>query len=53
MLVQLLARETKLAVAELTDRTSPQPDVIYITPPNKDVFVQDGVLRLSQRVLGA
>lgn len=50
MLVQLVGRETSLEVRELEDATEPQPNVIYITPPNQDVFVEDGTLYLREPV---
>ena len=46
MLVQLLTRETDIKVEELKDGQKPQADVIYITPPDSDVFVANGTLHL-------
>ena len=47
LLTALIARETALDVAELTeDVTEPKPRTIYIPPPNKDVVLQDGKLQL-------
>ena len=49
LLAVLVARETKLAVVEL-GKTPEQPkeDTIYVTPPNSDVILQDGMLRLVE-----
>lgn len=44
MLMELLARETRLQVKELTRNLIPSPDVVYITPPNHHVELQDGRL---------
>ena len=48
MLVQLLGRETNLPVRDVVDQMRPEPDVIYITPPNSDVFVNNGTLYLRR-----
>lgn len=48
MMVQLLARETKLPVEEIKDGTSVQPNTIYITPPNKDVRIKNSSLWLRE-----
>jgi len=44
----LVARETLLPVLELEDAVVPQPDTIYVTPPNRDVTYADGQLMLSE-----
>ena len=44
MLMELLARETSLPVKELARSQAPVPDVIYITPPNRHVELQNGLL---------
>ncbi|MDH4101391.1 MAG: PAS domain S-box protein, partial [Nitrospirota bacterium] len=46
MLKTLLSRECRLNVAELTVSQVPQADTIYITPPNWDIVIKDGILRL-------
>jgi len=46
MLVQLLGRETDITVEELSDGQKPKANVMYITPPDRDVFVIDGTLQL-------
>ena len=46
MLKTLLARECKLTVEDITDNQVPEPNTIYITPPNSDVEIREGVIRL-------
>jgi diguanylate cyclase (GGDEF)-like protein/PAS domain S-box-containing protein len=46
MLVPLIARTTTLRVQEVEDGDRPIPDVIHIVPPNCDVWVEEGRLRL-------
>ena len=46
LLTTLLARETQLDVIEIEGTTDPKPDTIYITPPNSDVIVEGGQLKL-------
>ena len=48
MLVQLLARETLLAVAEIEDGVEPVEGTIYIPPPGNDVIYVDGHLKLAE-----
>ncbi|MGC1954787.1 MAG: EAL domain-containing protein [Gammaproteobacteria bacterium] len=47
LLMNLLAPMTKLTVHDLRDRQRPEPGVVYITPPNRDVTLRDGVLHLT------
>ena len=44
MLMELLARETTLEVKEIARNQRPRPDIIYITPPNRHVELQNGML---------
>ena len=46
LLTELIGRETELKVAEITDGVVPNADNVYIAPPNHDVIVQGGRLRL-------
>jgi len=46
LLRDLLRPSTDLAVKDVTDRLIPQPNTIYITPPNHDVEYGGGMLRL-------
>ena len=48
MLVQLLSRETTLAVEEIQERTVPQPNTIYIPPPGHDVVFEGGAFVLRK-----
>jgi two-component system CheB/CheR fusion protein len=48
-LVQILARETSLTVKEATDGEILRPDQIYIIPPNREMTMQEGTLRLWAR----
>ncbi|MEM7744897.1 MAG: chemotaxis protein CheB [Pseudomonadota bacterium] len=47
LLTELIGRETTLPVLEIVDGTLPEPDTIYIAPPNSDVIVRAGRLRLQ------
>ena len=46
VLSTLISRETKLPVFELKGETAPEPNAIYVTPPNTDVVYETGKLRL-------
>lgn len=46
LMTELVARETNLNVADVTDGVEPAANVIYITPPKTDVVFSDGKLRL-------
>lgn len=46
-LVEILAHSTSLPVKEVEEGERPAPNTIYITPPNADVVIERGVLRLS------
>jgi two-component system CheB/CheR fusion protein len=46
LMTGLIASETKLKVVDITDGETPQPDVIYVTPPRHDVLIEHGKLRL-------
>ncbi|WP_415920226.1 chemotaxis protein CheB [Tateyamaria sp. SN6-1] len=46
VLSTLISRETKLPVHELGVETVPEPNSIYVTPPNTDVVYENGMLRL-------
>ncbi|MEO5335676.1 MAG: ATP-binding protein [Magnetospirillum sp. WYHS-4] len=48
MLAQLLGRETKLGMVEITDGQKIEPNAIYITPPNKDVRIKNSTLWLRE-----
>jgi two-component system CheB/CheR fusion protein len=48
MLVDLIRRESRLAVLDASDGECPKTNHIYITPPNRDIEIQDGFMRLSE-----
>ncbi|ATI42734.1 hypothetical protein CBW24_12460 [Pacificitalea manganoxidans] len=47
LMTTLLSRETQLAVREISDDITPEPDTIYVTPPGFDVVLHKGKLRLQ------
>ena len=49
-LSMLLSRGTKMPVVEISDGTPAQPDCVYVIPPNTDLTVVKGVLRLTPRL---
>lgn len=48
LMKELVARQTKLEVEDVVDGLLPQANVVYITPPNNDVVLHKGVLRLVE-----
>lgn len=46
VLTQLISRQTSLQVHTLEADVAPAPGTIYITPPNSDVILENGVIRL-------
>jgi two-component system CheB/CheR fusion protein len=48
LMVELLARETRLKVLEASNNLPPQADTIYVAPPNADITVANGRLRISK-----
>ena len=48
LMVELLARETTLTVAEASNNLPPKADTIYVAPPNSDVTVVNGKLHVSK-----
>ncbi len=44
MMVELLARETKVKIVGIKNRTKVAANTIHITPPNHDVEIRNGVL---------
>lgn len=46
MLAELLSRDTIVRVKEAADGDSPAPNVLYVTPPNRDIVLRGGRLRL-------
>jgi two-component system, chemotaxis family, CheB/CheR fusion protein len=50
-LPEILARTTKLPVAEVANGTLVQPDHVYVIPANTNLLLKNGVLQLGARVL--
>jgi two-component system CheB/CheR fusion protein len=48
-LVQILARETNLPIKEVTDGEFLRPNQVYIMPPNREMTLEGGALRLWAR----
>jgi two-component system, chemotaxis family, CheB/CheR fusion protein len=48
-LVQILTRETTLPIKEVTDGELLRPDHVYIMPPNHEMTLEKGALRLWPR----
>src|SRR2546426_381042 len=48
-LSNLLDKVTAMSVSEVTETTTPQPNTVYVQPPNKCVVAKNGALRLVQR----
>jgi two-component system CheB/CheR fusion protein len=48
MIAQLLGRETAMAVHEITHGTEPEANVIYVTPPGKNVVFKEGRFVLQE-----
>jgi two-component system CheB/CheR fusion protein len=49
LLSELLAKTTQLQVREIIDNTLAEANQIYVIPPNCDLAIADGVLKLSPR----
>ena len=47
LLYQLLSKATAMRVAQVVDRTHLEPNCVYVIPPNKDLTIDRGVLRLA------
>lgn len=48
LLVELLKRYTKMRVYEAEDGMAIEPDCTYIIPPNRDLALGDGALRVTE-----
>ena len=51
ILVELLQSATTMKVVQVNEDTSVQPDCVYVIPPNKEMAIQHGVLRLSNFIV--
>jgi len=49
LLAEILARATAMPVAEVHDQPSLRPDHVYVIPPNRDMVISRGALRLLPR----
>jgi two-component system CheB/CheR fusion protein len=49
-LPRLLGRVTELPVIEIAGRIKPEPDTVYVLPPNKGLLYKHGALVLTKRV---
>lgn len=47
-LSNLLSRATQMPVAEITGRVKPEPDTVYVMPPNKGLIYKNGALSLTE-----
>ncbi|MGH7453181.1 MAG: chemotaxis protein CheB, partial [bacterium] len=52
MLTELLSRATSMPVNEVIDGTTVEPNHVYVIPPNTDMAILQGVLRLLPRLEG-
>ncbi|MCM8625699.1 EAL domain-containing protein [Accumulibacter sp.] len=48
MMSQLLGRETTMPVRDIEDGMLPEPNTVYITPPNRNLTLLDGHFRLVE-----
>lgn len=48
-LAEILSRGTSMPVTEVQDKTRISPNHVYIIPPNANMFLEDGLLRLEAR----
>jgi two-component system CheB/CheR fusion protein len=48
-LPSLLGKVTQMPVVEINKRIKPEPDTVYVLPPNKALIYRNGALTLSQR----
>jgi two-component system CheB/CheR fusion protein len=51
-LATLLGRATAMPVIEVHDSPRLEPNTIYVIPPNRTMFIEDGHLRLQEREPG-
>ena len=48
-LTELLAKATEMPVSQVTDVTPVEPNHVYVIPPNVDMTISQGILRLTSR----
>jgi two-component system CheB/CheR fusion protein len=49
ILPEILSRSSKLAITQARDGDQVAPEHLYVIPPNADLSIKDGVLRLTPR----
>lgn len=47
LLTKLIGRETELNVIEIESGTVPEANTVYVTPPNHDIVLRNGILQLQ------
>src|SRR4029077_5954060 len=52
MLAELLGRATAMSVVEATSGRAVEPNCVYVIPPNYDLEISHGVLKLNSRSTG-
>ena len=48
-LPKLLGKVSQMPVAEITGRMKPEPNTVYVLPPNNDLIYKNGALNLRER----
>ena len=48
-LTELLSKATEMSVSQVTDATVVKPNHVYVIPPNADMIISQGILRLTAR----
>jgi two-component system CheB/CheR fusion protein len=52
-LTNLLSKATNMVVVEVSDGMAVEPNCVYVIPPNKDMTIRKGTLRLAPRSPGS
>jgi two-component system CheB/CheR fusion protein len=52
-LTNLLSKATSMPVVEVSEGMAVEPNCVYVIPPNKDMTIRKGTLRLAPRSQGA
>ena len=47
LMTSLMKKFTPMEVAEIKDRMRVKPNCVYVIPPNKDLTIKEGILRLA------
>lgn len=48
MLVRLLSRQTRLDVTDAAENVTPKAGYVYVTPPDREVYLKNGSIRLPK-----